>query len=106
MKKIHILILILSTTLLTAKDLLSSQSKTSIYNPFNQLDGDLLGESYNFNGKAQRGAIAYGLANTGGFSESNIQGGYIKPEMIAKLPDKIDLPRPGPLETVEEVYNE
>lgn len=63
----------------------------------------MFGESYNFSGKAQRGAIAYGLANTGGFTASNLQGNYVKPEMVARLPDKIDLPKPGPLETVDEV---
>lgn len=67
--------------------------------------GDVLGESFNFNGKAARGAIAYGLANTGGFSpESNPQfSNYIKPEFVVKLPNKIALPSPGPLESVEEV---
>ena len=66
------------------------------------LAGDLLGEAFNFNGKAHR-AIAYGIANTGGYDENYVKGIFIKPEMVALLPDKNDLPRPGPMEVIEEV---
>lgn len=56
-------------------------------------------------GKAARGAIAYGLANSGGYStENNKQySNYIKPEFVVKLPEKIRLPSPGPIESVDEV---
>lgn len=66
-----------------------------------------MGESYNFNGKAARGAIAYGFANTGGYSpeNNNSNNNLIKPQYVMNLPDKIDLPKPGPLESVEEVDN-
>jgi len=64
--------------------------------------GDLLGESFNFEGKSARGAIAFGLANTGGYSASENPSNYVKPTMIAKLPEKIPLPGPGPLESADE----
>ena len=44
-------------------------------------------------------------ANSGGYStENNKQySNYIKPEFVVKLPEKIRLPSPGPIESVDEV---
>jgi hypothetical protein len=67
------------------------------------LEGDILGQSDNMNTAARRGAITYGLANAGGYSETNVPSNFVKPQMVANLPGKIELPKPGPLETVDEL---
>ena len=96
-----IFLLLISILAVLSKGLLSTYSGIISFKE----EDDILGQSFNFNGKSARGAIAYGLANTGGFSQENNSqmNSYIKPEFVLRLPEKMSLPTPGPIESVDEV---
>lgn len=49
-------------------------------------------------------AITYGMADVGAYSVPDQELNKLRiPQTIEKLPEKFDLPRPGPLENVEEI---
>ncbi len=62
----------------------------------------MVGETYNEVGRPQVGAIAYGVASTGGYVLKD-DSHYIKPEVVSKIPNIHAPPAPGPVEVVEEV---
>ena len=62
----------------------------------------MVGETYNEAGRPQVGAIAYGVASTGGYVLKD-DSHYIKPEVVSKIPNIHAPPAPGPVEVVEEV---
>jgi len=67
--------------------------------------GDVIGEISNTVDAKARSAIAYGYANTGGYSIENNKEyrNFVKPEFVPHLPDNQPLPRPGPKETIDEI---
>ena len=66
------------------------------------LERDIVGETYNVDGRPTVGAVAYGVASNGGHvlrDDTN----YVKPELVSRLPNVVPTPKAGPLELVEEV---
>ena len=68
------------------------------------LEGVIVGESFNFEGRANLGAVTYGYAKTNGYSPENFSTMHFSPEMVDKLPTSIGMPKHGPLESVDEVF--
>jgi len=66
--------------------------------------GDIVGETFNFNGKGTVNAVSYGKASNGGYVLKD-DSHYVKPQMVTKLPERMEAPKGGPIEVVEEVIN-
>ena len=63
---------------------------------------DVIGEAFNTDSKPVE-AVAYGNAVRNIYTIPD-NANYVKPEMVVQLPEVHLLPKPGPLEAVDEVY--
>lgn len=72
-------------------------------NDINFLEGDTLGQSTNY-GNRDVSAITFGLGDVGAYSMNNNEiNHFVNPKFMDHLPEKLSLPKPGPVENVEEI---
>ena len=79
-----------------------SETKSKVEQP----KDDVIAEEYNFESKNgnSKGAISYGLASNNGYTiPEEYSNQYIAPTFVKKLPEKMEAPEPGPLESIDEL---
>lgn len=94
--------LIIFLLVLVLSQMIFAEKKVKLESKLESKKINVIGESYNIDGKPELGAITYGVASNGGYSLKD-ESNYIQPEFVTKLPDTIPTPKPGPQEVAEEI---